>query len=54
MFVGSLGSVAGTFNLPEGISIDRQDRVYVGDALNSRVQVFQFLGGDHPGTLQNP
>jgi DNA-binding beta-propeller fold protein YncE len=54
MFVGSYGKAPGAFNLPLGISIDRQGRVYVGDALNARVQVFQFLGGDHPGSLRNP
>ncbi|MBA3914086.1 MAG: hypothetical protein H0X25_09600 [Acidobacteriales bacterium] len=45
MFVGSHGDKAGEFNLPAGIYIDRNNRVYVGDQLNHRVQVFQFLGG---------
>jgi hypothetical protein len=54
MFVGSYGTAPGAFNLPMGIYIDRQDRVYVGDALNSRVQIFQFLGGDRPGSPRNP
>lgn len=33
----------GGFNLPNGIFIDQNDAIYVGDVLNLRVQVFQYL-----------
>jgi hypothetical protein len=32
-------------HLPSGVWIDSRNRVYVADMLNSRVAVFQFLGG---------
>ncbi|HEY6898969.1 MAG TPA: 6-bladed beta-propeller [Rhodocyclaceae bacterium] len=44
--IGGVGEGPGNFHLPAGIWIDSRDRVYVADMLNSRVQVFQFLGGD--------
>lgn len=37
---GEPGSGPGQFNLPHGIAVDRQGRVYVADRENSRVQVF--------------
>lgn len=38
------GKVApGGFLLPQGISIDRNDRIYVVDQLNKRFQVFQYM-----------
>jgi DNA-binding beta-propeller fold protein YncE len=44
---GEPGNGPGQFNLPHGIAIDRDGRVYVADRENSRVQVFtgdgQFL-----------
>ncbi len=46
MFVGAFGQNPGQFNLPTGIYIDRNNRVYVSDSLNARVQIFQFLGGN--------
>jgi DNA-binding beta-propeller fold protein YncE len=46
MFVGSPGIGPGQFQLPSALYIDKNDRVYVGDQLNGRVQVFQFLGGN--------
>jgi DNA-binding beta-propeller fold protein YncE len=45
MFVGSTGIQPGQFQIPSGIYIDKNNRVYVSDQLNGRVQVFQFLGG---------
>jgi hypothetical protein len=46
MYVGSFGRQPGQFNLPMGVYIDSNDRVYVSDQLNARVQIFQFLGGN--------
>jgi len=43
LFMGQLGPRPGDFHLPAGISIDENDRIYVADQLNSRIQVFQYL-----------
>jgi len=45
LFFGDKGNERGMFWLPAGIFIDRDDRIYVADTFNQRVQVFQFLGG---------
>lgn len=44
MAFGSQGSGAGEFWLPSGLFID-QDKIYVADSYNRRVQVFQYVGG---------
>jgi DNA-binding beta-propeller fold protein YncE len=41
---GTPGKGPGQFNLPHGIAIDHQRRVYVADRLNSRIQVFDENG----------
>jgi DNA-binding beta-propeller fold protein YncE len=41
---GTAGTAPGQFNLPHGIDIDRNRRVYVADAHNSRIQVFDEDG----------
>jgi len=41
---GTKGTGPGQFNLPHGIDIDRNRRVYVADAHNSRIQVFDENG----------
>lgn len=41
---GEPGSGPGQFNLPHGIAIDRNGRVYVADRENSRVQIFSLRG----------
>ena len=45
IFAQTLGSrlAAGGFLVPQGIFIDQNDRVYVADQLNKRIQVFQYL-----------
>jgi DNA-binding beta-propeller fold protein YncE len=45
MSIGGVGTEPGKFHLPSGVWVDRHDRVFVADTLNSRVSVFQFLGG---------
>lgn len=44
---GRPGTGPGEFNRPEGLAVDAQDRVYVADSCNHRIQVFtadgQFL-----------
>ena len=41
---GERGTGPGQFNLPHAIVIDRNDRVYVGDRSNRRIQVFDTGG----------
>lgn len=47
---GNIGR--GGFQVPQGISIDKNDRIYIADSLNRRVQVLQYLNErylrDHP------
>jgi sugar lactone lactonase YvrE len=40
--LGQRGSAPGQFAVPAGIWVDSQDRIYVADTNNHRVQVFQF------------
>ena len=55
---GSKGSGPGEFDLPHGIALDQEGRVYVADRGNSRVQVFdsqgRFLSEWNSGTLGRP
>jgi ABC-type spermidine/putrescine transport system permease subunit II/DNA-binding beta-propeller fold protein YncE len=60
---GKPGGGAGEFNRAEGIGVDGQDRLYVADSCNHRVQVFtsdgQFVRafgnpGSGPGQLSYP
>jgi DNA-binding beta-propeller fold protein YncE len=60
---GKLGTGPGEFNRPEGVGTDAQDRIYVADSCNHRIQVFtregKFLytygkAGDGPGDLSYP
>ena len=41
---GEPGAGPGQFNTPHAIAVDRNDRVYVGDRGNRRVQVFDTDG----------
>ena len=43
MDFGSRGREPGQFWLPAGIWIDGNDRIYVADSYNGRVQIFQYL-----------
>ncbi len=38
--IGHAGTSPGDFNRPEGIAVDSQDRLYVADSCNHRIQVF--------------
>lgn len=42
----------GGFNMPQGIYIDQNDRIFVADQLNQRVQVFQYMNQKY--LEQNP
>ena len=44
MAFGQEGPGDGEFWLPAGVCIDSQDRIWVADTYNCRVQVFEFLG----------
>ena len=41
---GTKGDAPGQFNLPHAIAIDDDDRLYVGDRENARIQVFDIDG----------
>ena len=41
-YFGGRGSAPGAFDLPSGLFITRDDRVFVVDSSNSRVQVFRY------------
>ena len=43
MSFGSRGTAPGQFWLPGGLYIDARDRIYVADAYNHRIQVFEFI-----------
>jgi len=45
MSIGGSGNQPGKFSQPTGVWIDKQDRLYVSDMLNSRISIFQYLGG---------
>jgi ABC-type Fe3+ transport system permease subunit/DNA-binding beta-propeller fold protein YncE len=42
--IGQAGTGPGEFNRPEGIGVDAQDRLYVADSCNHRIQVFSSDG----------
>jgi sugar lactone lactonase YvrE len=41
---GSVGSGPGQFDLIHGIAVDRNNRIYVSDRMNHRIQIFQEDG----------
>ena len=41
---GRLGDGAGEFSRAEGLAIDAQDRIYVADSCNHRIQIFSADG----------
>ena len=43
-YFGQRGTGPGQFQLPAGLQIDNQDRIYVVDSFNRRVQVFHYYG----------
>ena len=46
MSIGGSGDLAGQFSQPTGVWVDSMDRLYVSDMLNSRISLFQYLGGN--------
>ncbi|HEU0039625.1 MAG TPA: NHL repeat-containing protein, partial [Verrucomicrobiae bacterium] len=42
--IGRAGTGPGEFNRPEGICVDAQDRLYVADSCNHRIQIFSSDG----------
>jgi DNA-binding beta-propeller fold protein YncE len=60
---GHPGNGPGEFNRPEGLCVDAQDRLYVADSCNHRIQIFSREGklvrtygkaGSGPGELSYP
>lgn len=61
--IGRAGTAPGEFNRAEGVCVDAQDRLYVADSCNHRIQIFasdgKFLrefghAGTKPGDLSYP
>jgi len=52
LIVGTGGKGPGGFLLPAGMYIDEQDRIFVVDSMNLRVQSFQYLSSSWK--QQNP
>jgi len=42
-YFGQKGSGFGEFQLPTGLFIDRNDKMYVVDSFNRRVQIFKYF-----------
>ena len=42
--IGKAGTGPGEFNRPEGICVDAQDRIYVADSCNHRIQIYSSDG----------
>ena len=42
--IGQPGNAPGEFNRPEGLCVDSQDRIYVADSCNHRIEVFSSEG----------
>ena len=47
-YFGAKGTHAGEFQLPSGLFIDHDDRVFVVDSFNRRIQVFHYAGLKKP------
>jgi DNA-binding beta-propeller fold protein YncE len=43
-YFGGVGTALGEFQLPAGLVIGHDDRIYVVDSFNRRVQVFHYFG----------
>jgi len=43
MFWGGAGRGPGQFNLPAGLFVDPEGRLFVADSYNHRVQAFQLI-----------
>jgi DNA-binding beta-propeller fold protein YncE len=42
--LGEGGTNPGQFGLPAGIAIGLDNKIYVADSYNRRIQVFQYIG----------
>jgi hypothetical protein len=51
-YFGKRGAAPGDFQLPAGLFIDHEDRVFVVDSYNRRVQVFRYHGLQTQGRVQ--
>ena len=43
-YFGTRGTGVGEFQLPAGLFIDHDDRIFVVDSYNRRIQVFRYFG----------
>jgi ABC-type xylose transport system substrate-binding protein len=42
--LGKAGNGPGGFYLPAGAHIDRNNRIFIADQLNLRIQMFEYIG----------
>jgi hypothetical protein len=47
-YFGQKGTGPGEFQLPTGLEIDRNDRIYVVDSFNHRIEVFHYYAAAKP------
>jgi DNA-binding beta-propeller fold protein YncE len=53
IYIGSGGSGRpGKFALPAGMHVDNNNRIFVADQYNQRIQMFEFLGGGETPTIE--
>jgi len=53
LYIGSGGSGApGKFALPAGMHVDKNNRIFIADQYNQRVQMFEFLGDAGPNDIE--
>jgi len=53
-YFGGHGTAPGEFQLPAGLAIDANDRVYVVDSYNRRVQVYRYQGLPKQAEARHP
>jgi len=53
-YFGERGSGAGQFQLPAGMFIDHDDRIFVVDSFNRRIQIFHYYGLPKRAALGKP
>ena len=54
LFFGGRGPIPGMLKNPSAVAIDRQNRIYVADYLNHRIEVYQLVNTTATDSLLNP
>jgi DNA-binding beta-propeller fold protein YncE len=53
-YFGQPGSGPGEFQLPAGMFIDQDNRIFVVDSFNRRIQIFHYYGLPKQAALKTP